>query len=106
MTTVRVRSMSISTADAEKLCAEDSNEVVNCAVTKLQGPHSGGINESVKACRSEWGLASPTPTPAPTTSPAASPSTIKVPTEMPKTDDHESNKTDGKTEPKGNFEEI
>lgn len=98
MTTVRVRSMSISTADAEKLCAEDSAEVVNCAVTKLQGSRSGGVSESVKACRSEWGFASPTPSPSPTSA--------VVPTENSKSNDKNIKKKHETSEDKGEFEEL
>jgi len=103
MTTVRVRSMSISSADAEKLCAEDSADVANCAVTKLQGSHPGSISDSLKACRTEWGVATPAASPTATTQ---SPTSVTVPVSNPSSDGKDNKKPDGNSEAKGNFEEI
>lgn len=56
LSTIRARTLSTSAADAEKICAESSPDVINCTITKMQSAHSGGTADSVKACRSEWGL--------------------------------------------------
>ncbi|WP_413585061.1 hypothetical protein [Bdellovibrio sp. HCB274] len=55
VTTVRARSMSISSADAEKLCAGDYQEIVNCAVTAKQ-TSMGSMDDALKKCRGEWGM--------------------------------------------------
>lgn len=54
VTSIKVRSMSISTAEAEKLCEQDY-EVSNCAVTAMQSSHSA-MGDAVKKCRQEWGI--------------------------------------------------
>lgn len=81
ITTVRARSMSISAADAEKLCSDDYSEVVNCAITQAQGQPRGNMEDRLKVCRDQWGLKSLKPTPTPTPSPAVTPAPVKVPTE-------------------------
>jgi hypothetical protein len=109
MATLRARSMSLSSADAEKICTEDSADVGNCVITKMQGSHRGGMDEAVKDCRSEssWGTPRPTPTPTPT--PSVSPTSIQVP--VPESFDEEvpipkKTKEKKKSEPKGTFEEL
>ena len=81
VTTVRARSMSISAADAEKLCSDDYSEVVNCAITQAQGRPSGNMEDRLKNCRNQWGLKSLKPEPTPTPSPTVTPTPVKVPTE-------------------------
>ena len=106
MATLRARSMSISSADAEKICTEDSADIGNCAITKMQGSHLGGLTEAVKACRSESNWSSPKPTPSPTATASPSPATIKVPILDPTEDTKAPKKPDGKSKPQENFEEI
>jgi hypothetical protein len=96
--------MSLSSADAEKICSEDSADVGNCAITKMQGSHKGGMAEAVKACRSESGWASPSPTPSPTATVSPSPTSIKVPVIDPVPKDPK--KPDGTSESSESFEEI
>ncbi len=102
MTTIRARSMSITSQDAEKLCEGGSPEVANCAVTKMQGSGRGNLNDLMKACKTEWGLDTPTTT----ATPSSGSTTDKAPSGNPGSSDKDKTKTDGKTEPKGNFEEI
>ncbi|WP_413558269.1 hypothetical protein [Bdellovibrio sp. HCB209] len=54
VTTIRARSLSVSAADAEKLCAGDYPEVVNCAVTARQTSLSS-MDSALKKCRDQWG---------------------------------------------------
>jgi hypothetical protein len=108
--TLRARSMSISSSDAEKICSEDSADIGNCAITKMQGSHRGGMAEAVKACRSESSWAAPTPSPTPTVTPtpSAGPTSIKVPLLDPADeDDKPLKKPDGKKKKnEGTFEEL
>lgn len=85
--TLRARSMSISSSDAEKICSEDSADIGNCAITKMQGSHRGGMAEAVKACRSEsnWYAPTPTPTPSPTATTTPTPSSSPTATPIPDT---------------------
>ena len=121
--TLRARSMSISSSDAEKICSEDSADIGNCAITKMQGSHKGGMAEAVKACRSESNWYAPTPTPTPkasatpalsptvtptvTPSPSESPASPKTRAELLEEELKALKKKDGKkSEPKGNFEDL
>jgi len=79
VTTIRARSMSISSAEAEKLCTDDYSEVVNCAVTQSQSRVGGNMEDRLKVCRDQMGLKTLRPEPKPTPSP--SPAVIKVPVE-------------------------
>lgn len=54
VTTIRARSLSVSSAEAEKLCAGDYPEVVNCAVTAKQTSLSS-MDAALKKCRDQWG---------------------------------------------------
>ena len=54
VTTLRARSLSLSSADAEKLCAGDYPEVANCAVTAKQSS-MGSMEDALKKCRMQWG---------------------------------------------------
>ncbi|MNK79916.1 hypothetical protein D3C87_996130 [compost metagenome] len=108
--TLRARSMSLSSADAEKICSEDSSDIGNCAITKMQGSHRGGMAAAVKACRSEssWSQPTPSPTPTVTPTPIASPTSIKVPILDPTEEDEKAPKksNEKKSEQKGTFEEL
>jgi predicted membrane-bound mannosyltransferase len=81
MTTVRARSMSISSADAEKLCADDYSEVVNCAITQSQSRAGGNMEDRLKVCRDQMGLKTLRQDPKPTPTPSPSPAVVKVPVE-------------------------
>ncbi|UYL09835.1 hypothetical protein B9G69_004500 [Bdellovibrio sp. SKB1291214] len=54
VTTLRARSLSLSSADAEKLCAGDYPEVANCAITAKQ-TSMGSMEDALKKCRMQWG---------------------------------------------------
>lgn len=103
--TLRARSMSISSADAEKICSEDSADIGNCVVTKMQGSHKGGMKAALTDCRKESQWNSPTPTPTPTASATAKPGTsgtpLKVPIKEILPQDEDSKKADQES-----FEEI
>lgn len=107
--TLRARSMSLSSADAEKICSEDSADIGNCAITKMQGSHRGGMAEAVKACRSEsnWYSPTPTPTPKPTASPAPTPTPSPTVSPTPAEEEKVPKKSDDKkSDKKGTFEEL
>lgn len=107
--TLRARSMSLSSADAEKICSEDSADIGNCAITKMQGSHRGGMAEAVKACRSEsnWYASTPTPTPKSTASPAPTPTPSPTVSPTPTEEEKEPKKSDDKkSDKKGTFEEL
>jgi hypothetical protein len=63
ISTIRARSMSVSSADAEKLCSDDYPEVVNCAVTAMQSKVGGNTEDRLKSCREQWGVKSLRPEP-------------------------------------------
>lgn len=54
VTTLRARSLSLSSADAEKLCSGDYPEVANCAITAKQ-TSMGSMEDALKKCRMQWG---------------------------------------------------
>lgn len=56
LATVRARAaISLNSAQIHKLCAENPMEVVNCALTQMQGARfSSNLNKSLKQCRLEW----------------------------------------------------
>ncbi|MBO9667059.1 MAG: hypothetical protein J7501_09630 [Bdellovibrio sp.] len=84
ISTIRARSMSVTSADAEKLCSDDYPEVVNCAVTAMQSKVGGNTEDRLKSCREQWGVKSlrpePSPSPAAAATPVAEPK-VKVPVE-------------------------
>lgn len=85
VTSVKARAgMTVSSAEAEKLCKENTAEVVDCTLTSLQGSRfSATYDGSVKACRARWYNTPPTQdTPAP----AAAPAKSAAPAEAPKGD--------------------
>ncbi|WII71327.1 hypothetical protein QJS83_12725 [Bdellovibrio sp. 22V] len=84
MSTVRARSLSITSAQAEKLCGDDAPEVVDCAISAMQSK-GGSISENtLKGCREQWDVKSrrpePTPSPSPAVKKGAEP-VLKVPVE-------------------------
>ncbi|MGE5085108.1 MAG: hypothetical protein ACM3MG_02335 [Bacillota bacterium] len=81
VTTIRARSLSMSSADAEKLCTDDYSEVVNCAITASQSRMGGNMEDRLKVCRDQMGLKTLRPDPKPTPTLSPSPAVIKVPTE-------------------------
>ncbi|MFM6930551.1 MAG: hypothetical protein ACKOX6_18960 [Bdellovibrio sp.] len=81
VTTIRARSLSMSSAEAEKLCGDDHSEVVNCAVTQSQSRMGGNMEDRLKVCRDQMGLRTLRPDPKPTPTPSPSPAVIKVPVE-------------------------
>ncbi len=82
VTTIRARSLSISSADAEKLCAGDYPEVVNCAVTAKQTSLSS-MDDALKKCRNEWGTTGKDVTPKEAVkAPASAKEPVKVPVDQ------------------------
>ncbi|WP_413292964.1 hypothetical protein ACLSU7_16335 [Bdellovibrio sp. HCB185ZH] len=109
VTTIRARSLSISSADAEKLCAGDYPEVVNCAVTAKQTSLSS-MDDALKKCRGEWGTTGKDVTPKEAVKPTAGamkePASVPVEKMAPDTEKSEDN---GLKDPKkgdGTFEEL
>lgn len=80
--TLKARSMSISSADAEKICSEDSADIGNCVISKMQSSHRGGMSAALTDCRKESQWNSPTPTPSPSPK-AGGPSPTPSPTTSP-----------------------
>lgn len=62
VTTLRARSLSLSSADAEKLCTGDYPEVANCAITAKQ-TSMGSMEDALKKCRQQWGTSGKDVTP-------------------------------------------
>ncbi|MBO9668656.1 MAG: hypothetical protein J7501_17795 [Bdellovibrio sp.] len=56
LSTVRARAgLTITSAEAMKMCADNPIEVVNCAVTQNQTYRfSGNLQQSLRQCRMEW----------------------------------------------------
>ncbi|QLY24651.1 hypothetical protein [Bdellovibrio sp. KM01] len=92
VTTIRARSLSISSADAEKLCSGDYPEVVNCAVTAKQTSLSS-MDDALKKCRGEWGTTGKDVTPKEPVKPAAA--TTKEPASVQDPSPKDSKKADG-----------
>ncbi len=86
VTSVRARAgMTVSADQAEKLCKENTGEVVDCTLTSLQGSRfSANYDSSVKDCRSRWNNTPPMQH-VPAAAPAA-PTKSAAPAEAPKGD--------------------
>ncbi|MDG0817326.1 hypothetical protein [Bdellovibrio svalbardensis] len=55
VTTKARAAMTLSSAQVERLCEENPMEVVNCAVTQLQGARfTTTLDKSIRQCRLEW----------------------------------------------------
>jgi hypothetical protein len=96
VTTLRARSLSLSSADAEKLCSGDYPEVANCAITAKQ-TSMGSMEDALKKCRMQWGTTGKDVTPKETPKEAA-----KAPVQVPV--DQMAPKPEKKAEPF--FEEL
>jgi hypothetical protein len=56
LATTRARAgLTLSKAEMQSLCENNSDEVVNCAITMMQGNRfSGNLSQSVKDCRKQF----------------------------------------------------